>query len=253
VLGAARTGSGKTLAFLVPVLELLYRKKWGPLDGLGALIISPTRELASTLLLVSVCMLSLRLAFATGCSNFRCPASHRRTSHFLCWSHHRGQVFKRRKREAGSYEHPRRHSRPSASTHGPNRRLRGQQPPTTRSRRGRPDPRSWIQFVSERHRLAPSPHSPDPPLLRDADSIPQRARQTLPALTCSRIRHPSRRGRRLVGCRSWGNRDAQQSRAALHDRASRSQARHTLVFSKDASLLQVPRVPLLVQASSARL
>ena len=45
VLGAARTGSGKTLSFLVPVLETLYRKKWGPQDGLGALIISPTREL----------------------------------------------------------------------------------------------------------------------------------------------------------------------------------------------------------------
>ncbi|KAK0484665.1 ATP-dependent RNA helicase dbp-4 [Armillaria novae-zelandiae] len=46
VLGAARTGSGKTLAFLIPVLEMLYRRKWGPSDGLGALIISPTRELA---------------------------------------------------------------------------------------------------------------------------------------------------------------------------------------------------------------
>ncbi|GAA6006800.1 RNA-dependent ATPase HCA4 [Rhodotorula paludigena] len=46
VLGAARTGSGKTLAFLVPVLEILLRKRWGPQDGLGALVISPTRELA---------------------------------------------------------------------------------------------------------------------------------------------------------------------------------------------------------------
>ncbi|KAG9093907.1 ATP-dependent RNA helicase dbp4 [Ceratobasidium sp. UAMH 11750] len=46
VLGAARTGSGKTLSFLVPVLEILHRRKWGPQDGLGALIISPTRELA---------------------------------------------------------------------------------------------------------------------------------------------------------------------------------------------------------------
>ncbi|GAA5926781.1 RNA-dependent ATPase HCA4 [Sporobolomyces koalae] len=46
VLGAARTGSGKTLAFLIPVLENLLRKKWGPNDGLGALVISPTRELA---------------------------------------------------------------------------------------------------------------------------------------------------------------------------------------------------------------
>lgn len=47
VLGAARTGSGKTLAFLIPVLEALLRKKWGPNDGLGALVISPTRELVS--------------------------------------------------------------------------------------------------------------------------------------------------------------------------------------------------------------
>lgn len=45
VLAAARTGSGKTLAFLIPTLEILYRRKWGPQDGLGALIISPTREL----------------------------------------------------------------------------------------------------------------------------------------------------------------------------------------------------------------
>lgn len=47
VLGAARTGSGKTLAFLIPVLEVLLRKRWGPQDGLGALVISPTRELVS--------------------------------------------------------------------------------------------------------------------------------------------------------------------------------------------------------------
>lgn len=46
ILGAARTGSGKTLAYLVPVLERLYRESWGKLDGVGALIIVPTRELA---------------------------------------------------------------------------------------------------------------------------------------------------------------------------------------------------------------
>ncbi|KAK8051125.1 ATP-dependent RNA helicase DBP4 [Apiospora rasikravindrae] len=46
ILGAAKTGSGKTLAFLTPVLEKLYRAQWTSLDGLGALIISPTRELA---------------------------------------------------------------------------------------------------------------------------------------------------------------------------------------------------------------
>lgn len=46
VLGAAVTGSGKTLAFLIPVIENLYLKKWVRQDGLGAIIISPTRELA---------------------------------------------------------------------------------------------------------------------------------------------------------------------------------------------------------------
>lgn len=59
VLGAARTGSGKTLSFLVPALEMLYRKKWGPQDGLGALIISPTRELVR----ISKTRLSMRSPF----------------------------------------------------------------------------------------------------------------------------------------------------------------------------------------------
>ncbi|KAM0276936.1 hypothetical protein ACHAQH_006221 [Verticillium albo-atrum] len=47
ILGAAKTGSGKTLAFILPVLEKLYRAQWTEFDGLGALIISPTRELAA--------------------------------------------------------------------------------------------------------------------------------------------------------------------------------------------------------------
>ncbi|VUG15878.1 HCA4 [Brettanomyces bruxellensis] len=46
ILGAAKTGSGKTLAFLVPILERLTYDKWDEMDGVGALIISPTRELA---------------------------------------------------------------------------------------------------------------------------------------------------------------------------------------------------------------
>ncbi|XP_056417643.1 probable ATP-dependent RNA helicase DDX10 [Hyla sarda] len=46
VLGAAKTGSGKTLAFVLPALECLYRLQWTADDGLGVLIISPTRELA---------------------------------------------------------------------------------------------------------------------------------------------------------------------------------------------------------------
>ena len=46
ILSAAKTGSGKTLSFVVPMLENLYRKQWSDLDGLGALVLSPTRELA---------------------------------------------------------------------------------------------------------------------------------------------------------------------------------------------------------------
>ncbi|XP_057441193.1 DEAD-box ATP-dependent RNA helicase 32 [Lotus japonicus] len=49
VLGAAKTGSGKTLAFIIPVLEKLHRERWGPEDGVGSIIISPTRELAGQL------------------------------------------------------------------------------------------------------------------------------------------------------------------------------------------------------------
>ncbi|EME78514.1 uncharacterized protein MYCFIDRAFT_37274 [Pseudocercospora fijiensis CIRAD86] len=47
ILGAAKTGSGKTLAFLIPILENLYRAQCiGGDAGLGALIVTPTRELA---------------------------------------------------------------------------------------------------------------------------------------------------------------------------------------------------------------
>lgn len=43
IFAKARTGGGKTLAFLVPVLEAVL---CAPIVGVGALIISPTRELA---------------------------------------------------------------------------------------------------------------------------------------------------------------------------------------------------------------
>ncbi|KAJ2782827.1 ATP-dependent RNA helicase [Coemansia javaensis] len=46
VLGAAKTGSGKTLAFLIPTVELLFKLRFKPRNGTGAIIISPTRELA---------------------------------------------------------------------------------------------------------------------------------------------------------------------------------------------------------------
>eukprot|EP00579_Thalassiosira_antarctica_P013948 CAMPEP_0201938366 /NCGR_PEP_ID=MMETSP0903-20130614/41264_1 /ASSEMBLY_ACC=CAM_ASM_000552 /TAXON_ID=420261 /ORGANISM="Thalassiosira antarctica, Strain CCMP982" /LENGTH=579 /DNA_ID=CAMNT_0048479621 /DNA_START=6 /DNA_END=1745 /DNA_ORIENTATION=+ len=46
VIGAAKTGSGKTLAFLLPIVELLHNAKFGSRNGTGAIVISPTRELA---------------------------------------------------------------------------------------------------------------------------------------------------------------------------------------------------------------
>lgn len=46
ILGSAKTGSGKTLAFIIPLLECLHKEKWSKNDGLGALVITPTRELA---------------------------------------------------------------------------------------------------------------------------------------------------------------------------------------------------------------
>ena len=46
-MGTAKTGSGKTLAFVLPILECLYREKWSPRDdGIGAIVLTPTRELA---------------------------------------------------------------------------------------------------------------------------------------------------------------------------------------------------------------
>ncbi len=47
VLGAAKTGSGKTLAFLIPVIEILWRRRWVKDHGVGAIIVSPTRELVT--------------------------------------------------------------------------------------------------------------------------------------------------------------------------------------------------------------
>ncbi|KAJ1613083.1 Hca4p helicase DBP4 and EIF4A-1-like RNA SFII helicase [Cryptosporidium canis] len=47
IIGQAKTGSGKTLAFVVPILENIYRGGHCSLDGLLALILTPTRELSS--------------------------------------------------------------------------------------------------------------------------------------------------------------------------------------------------------------
>jgi ATP-dependent RNA helicase DDX55/SPB4 len=51
VVVQASTGSGKTLSFVIPIIELLLRRK-EPLrkHQVGAIVISPTRELASQIL-----------------------------------------------------------------------------------------------------------------------------------------------------------------------------------------------------------
>ena len=46
ILGASKTGSGKTLSYLIPIIEKLYTNKFTALDGTGAIILLPTRELA---------------------------------------------------------------------------------------------------------------------------------------------------------------------------------------------------------------
>lgn len=54
LLGKAATGSGKSLSFLIPAVELLYGAKFVPRNGTGAIVLSPTRELALQLYQVVV-------------------------------------------------------------------------------------------------------------------------------------------------------------------------------------------------------
>lgn len=115
VLGAARTGSGKTLAFLVPVLDLLVRQKWGPSDGLGALIISPTRELVRLRRLPSC----TSLTSIEGRPNIRGIAIYRWIPFVLCRDGHRRQELKRREGQVVADEYSGCHSGSSPPTHGP--------------------------------------------------------------------------------------------------------------------------------------
>lgn len=64
-LAFAQTGSGKTLSFLIPLLEKLYREKWTKRDGLGALVITPTRELAIQIFEV-LCKIGVNHHFSAG-------------------------------------------------------------------------------------------------------------------------------------------------------------------------------------------
>ena len=60
IIGAAKTGSGKTLAFLLPILENLNKMKFSQKNGTGAIIITPTRELAQQIYDVAVSLLSFQ-------------------------------------------------------------------------------------------------------------------------------------------------------------------------------------------------
>ncbi|KAJ3433630.1 atp-dependent RNA helicase ddx18 [Anaeramoeba flamelloides] len=53
ILGNAKTGSGKTLAFMIPCAQLLHKGKFQPRNGVGALIIAPTRELVLQIMKVA--------------------------------------------------------------------------------------------------------------------------------------------------------------------------------------------------------
>ncbi|KAJ6234512.1 atp-dependent RNA helicase ddx18 [Anaeramoeba flamelloides] len=53
ILGAAKTGSGKTLAFMIPCAQLLHKSKFKPRNGVGVLIIAPTRELVLQIIKVA--------------------------------------------------------------------------------------------------------------------------------------------------------------------------------------------------------
>merc|ERR1712146_849433 len=47
IVGVAKTGSGKTLAFLIPLVEKLHRHYFSVRDGIGGIVITSTRELAT--------------------------------------------------------------------------------------------------------------------------------------------------------------------------------------------------------------
>ena len=47
VIASANTGTGKTAAFVLPILQRLSAARSAPVKGLRALVLTPTRELAT--------------------------------------------------------------------------------------------------------------------------------------------------------------------------------------------------------------
>lgn len=129
ILASARTGSGKTLAFITPLLERLYRAKWGPNDGLGALVISPTRELA-----VQIFEVLRRVGHEHSFSAGLVIGGKSLRDEQVCTVYKREEIFEKSYchthqvlRLSGTsipYEHPHRHSRATTTAHGPNNLFR---------------------------------------------------------------------------------------------------------------------------------
>ena len=113
ILGCAKTGSGKTLAFLIPALECLYRERWTEEDGIGIVIISPTRELA----------MQVRPAFHFS-PDFRRSMHHRQVPQLLSGSGDRRQGLRGGAKPHPQHEHSRRHARAFPSAPGANAGLR---------------------------------------------------------------------------------------------------------------------------------
>ena len=83
VAAEAITGSGKTLAFVIPIMELLLNREHKlKRNEVGALIVSPTRELATQIeeviqhFLKNIDGLSCRLLIGGKTSDFECFQEH---------------------------------------------------------------------------------------------------------------------------------------------------------------------------------
>lgn len=115
------TGTGKTIAFLVPLLECLLKKQWTKHCGLGALVITPTRELAYQTLEAVYAVggyHSFSVALLIGGRNiWALNSSHLCTS---SWFRERCGV---REEATGGGEHHHMHSRATLAAHGRERAL----------------------------------------------------------------------------------------------------------------------------------
>ena len=150
------TGSGKTLAFGVPLVDLIEPGR----AAVSALVLAPTRELASQIVdeLDSVARArNLRIAAVYG-----------------------GVGFGPQSAAARARRHRRRHARPARGPDRARRRL-ARPRPDPRPRRGRPDARHGLQAGGQPDRRPDPGRAPDPLLLGDAGGRDRQARRRLHA------------------------------------------------------------------------